>query len=68
MFLLYFTTISTMSSYKGESETSESEHSHGNKASYDEETYGDSHSRENSVEKKKTNLEKLIFVDNKCKL
>ena len=57
-----------MSSYKGESETSESEHSHGNKASCDEETCGDSHSRENSVEKKKTNLEKLIFVDNKCKL
>ena len=41
-----------MSSYKGESETSESEHSHGNKASCDEETYGDSHSRENSVENK----------------
>ena len=57
-----------MSSYKGESETSESEHSHGNKASCDEETYGDSYSRENSVEKKKTNLAKLIFVDNKCKL
>ena len=71
MFLLYFTTISTMSSYKGESETSESEHSHGNKASCDEETYGDSHSGhsgENSVEKNKSNLEKLIFVDNKCKL
>ena len=63
MFLLYFTTISTMSSYKGESE---SEHSHGNKASCDEETYGDSHSSENSVEKKKSNLEKFIFVDNKC--
>jgi hypothetical protein len=57
-----------MSSYKGESETSESEHSHGNKASCDEETYGDSHSGENSVEKNKSNLEKLIFVDNKCKL
>ena len=57
-----------MSSYKGESKTSESEHSHGNKASCDEETYGDSHSRENSVEKKKTNQEKLIFVDNNCKL
>ena len=28
-----------MSSYKGESETSESEHLHGNKASCDEETY-----------------------------
>ena len=68
MFLLYFTIISTMSSYKGESETSESEHSHGNKASCDEETYGDSHSGENSVEKNKSNLEKLIFVDNKCKL
>ena len=53
-----------MSSYKGESETSESEHSHGNKASCDEETYGDSHSSENSDEKKKSNLEKLIFVDN----
>ena len=66
MFLLFFTTISTMSSYKGESETSESEHSHGNKASCDEETCGDSHTLENSVEKKKTNLEKLIFVDNKC--
>jgi hypothetical protein len=64
MFLLYFTTISTMSSYKGESETSESEHSHGNKASCDEETYGDSHSSENSDDKKKSNLEKLIFVDN----
>ena len=56
MFLiLYFTTISTMFSYKGESETSESEHSHGNKASCDEETYGDSHSSENSDEKKKSN-------------
>jgi hypothetical protein len=64
MFLLYFTTISTMSSCKGESETSESEHSHGNKASCDEETYADSHSSENSDEKKKSNLEKLIFVDN----
>ena len=53
-----------MSSYRGESETSESEHSHGNKASCDEETYGDSHSSENSDEKKKSNLEKLIFVDN----
>jgi hypothetical protein len=53
-----------MSSYKGESETSESKHSHGNKASCDEETYGDSHSSENSDEKKKSNLEKLIFVDN----
>jgi hypothetical protein len=53
-----------MSWYKGESETSESEHSHGNKASCDEETYGDSHSSENSDEKKKSNLEKLIFVDN----
>ena len=57
-----------MSSSKGESENSESEHSHGKKASCDEETYGDSHSSENSVEKKKSNLEKLIFVDNKCKL
>ena len=55
---------STMSSYKGESETSESEHSHGSKASCDEETYGDSHSSENSDEKKKSNLELLIFVDN----
>jgi hypothetical protein len=55
-------------SCKGESETSESDHSHGSKASCDEETYGDSHSSENSVEKKKSNLEKLIFVDNKCKL
>jgi uncharacterized protein YdaT len=65
MFSLYFTTISTMSSCKGESKTSESEHdSHGNKASCDEETYGDSHSSENSDEKKKSNLEKLIFVDN----
>ena len=63
MFLLYFTTISTMSSYKGESETSESEHSHGNKESCDEETYGDSHLSENSAEKKKSNLEKLIFVE-----
>jgi hypothetical protein len=61
---LYFTIISTISSYKGESETSESGHSHGNKASCDEETYGGSHSSENSVEKKKSNLEKLIFVDN----
>ena len=57
-----------MSLYKGESETSESEHLQGDKASCDEETYGDSHSSENSVEKKKSNLEKLIFVDNKCKL
>ena len=55
-------------SYKGESETSESEHSHGSEASCDEETYGDSHSSENSDEKKKSNLELLIFVDNKCKL
>jgi hypothetical protein len=55
-----------MSSYKGESETSESEHWHGNKASCDEETYGDSHSSENSDEKKKSNPEKLIFVDNIC--
>ena len=68
MFLLYFITISTMSSDKGESETSESEHLHGSKASCDEETYGDSHSSENSDEKKKSNLELLIFVDNKCKL
>ena len=45
-----------MSSYKGESETSESEHSHGNKASCDEVTYGDSHSSENSEEKKKLRL------------
>ena len=51
-------------SYKGESETSESEHSHGSKASCDEETHGDSHSSENSDEKKKSNLELLIFVDN----
>jgi hypothetical protein len=43
MFLLYFTTISTMSSYKGESETSETEHLHGNKASCDEETYTVTH-------------------------
>jgi hypothetical protein len=50
--------------YKGESETSESEHSHGSKASCDEEMYGDSNSSENSDEKKKSNLEKLIFVDN----
>ena len=64
MFLLYFTTISTMSLYKGESETSESEHSHGSKANCDEETYGNSHSSENSDEKKKSNLELLIFVDN----
>jgi hypothetical protein len=49
-------------SYKGESETSESEHS---QASCDEETYGDSHSSEHSDEKKKSNLELLIFVDNK---
>ena len=62
MFLLYFSIISTMSSYKGESETSESEHSHGNKASCDEETYGDSHSSENSDEKNNN------IVDNKCKL
>jgi hypothetical protein len=55
-----------MSLYKGESETSESEHLQGDKASCDEETYGDSHSSENSVEKKKSNLEKFIFVDNKC--
>jgi hypothetical protein len=68
MFLLYFTTISTMSSYKGETKTSESEHSHGNNASCDEETYGDSHSSKNSDKKKKSNLELLIFVDNKCKL
>ena len=52
-----------MSSYKGESKTSKSEHSHGNKASCDEETYGDSHLSENSEEKKKSNLEKLIFVE-----
>ena len=54
-----------MSSYKGDSETSESEHLHGSKASCDEETYGDSHSSENSDEKKKSNAELLIFVDNK---
>jgi hypothetical protein len=47
-----------------ESETSESEHSHGSKVSCDEETYGNSHSSENSDEKK-SNLELLIFVDNK---
>jgi hypothetical protein len=64
MFLLYFTTISTISSYKRDSETSESKHLHGNKASCDEETYSDSRSSENSDEKKKSNLEKLIFVDN----
>jgi hypothetical protein len=51
-----------MSWNKGESETSESKHSHGNKASCGEETYGDSHSSENSDEKKKSNLEKLIIV------
>ena len=45
-----------MSSYKGDSETSESEHLHGSKASCDEETYGDSHSSENSDEKKKSNV------------
>ena len=68
VFMVFHYYISTMSSYKGESKTSKSEHSHGNKASCDEETYGDSHSGENSVEKNKSNLEKLIFVDNKCKL
>ena len=52
-------------SYKGESENSESEHSHGSKASCDEETYGDSHSSENSDEtENKSKLELLIFVDN----
>ena len=45
---------------KGESETSESEHLHGRKASCDKETYSDSHSSENSDEKKKSNLE-LLF-------
>jgi hypothetical protein len=64
MFLLYFTTISAMFLCKGESETSESEHLHGRKASCDKETYSDSHSSENSDEKKKSNLE-LLFVDNK---
>jgi hypothetical protein len=34
------------------------------RAVHDEETYGDSHSSENSDEKKKSNLEKLMFVDN----
>ena len=58
-----------MSSYKGESETSETKHLHGNKASCDEETYTVTHtdSSENSDEKKKSNLELLIFVDNKCR-
>jgi hypothetical protein len=69
MFLLYFTILFQQclrtNSHKGESETSESEHSHGSKASCDEETYGNSHSSENSDEKKKSNLELLIFVDNK---
>jgi hypothetical protein len=54
-----------MSACKAESETSESEHSHGSKASCDEETYGDSHSSDNSDEKKKSNQRMLIFVDNK---
>jgi hypothetical protein len=38
---------------------------HWSKASCDEETYGDSHSSESSDEKKKSNLELLIFVGNK---
>lgn len=40
--------VSTMSS--DNSETSESEHSHGSKASFEEETYGDSNSSDNNEE------------------